>query len=276
MSGASTKLAPMPLRVLSSTRETADSMTLVLERPPGGSVGPGAPGQFNMLYPFGIGEAAISLSSDTADRFVHTIRGVGAVSDALGRLRPGDTLGVRGPFGNGWPMERARGRTLVLVAGGIGLAPLRPVIHAVLRDRSAYGKLFVFYGARSPRERLYVGELERWQAGGAMDLSVTVDFGDANWAGRVGFVTALLGHAQFDPAETLLMTCGPEVMMRAVANQMIGRGVAPGDVYVSLERNMKCAAGLCGHCQFGSIFICKDGPVFTYDRVEHLLRVREI
>jgi NAD(P)H-flavin reductase len=278
MSGLPTRLAPVPLRVLETLRETADSVTLALRRPPACGVAAGAPGQFNMLYPFGVGEAAISLSSDAGDGdvLVHTVRGVGAVSEAIGRLQPGEWLGVRGPFGLGWPMQRARGRNVVLVAGGIGLAPLRPVIHAVLRERAAFGRLFVFYGARTPRERLFVAELEQWQSSPDIDLAVTLDSGDANWGGRVGFVTALLPLAQFDPAQTIVMTCGPEVMMRAVANQVIGRGVAPGDVYVSLERNMKCAAGLCGHCQFGPLFICKDGPVFTYDRVETLLRVREI
>jgi NAD(P)H-flavin reductase len=276
VSGAPTRLAPVPLRVIEAVRETADSMTLVLERPADGAIAAGAPGQFNMLYPFGIGEAAISLSSDVDDRLFHTVRGVGAVSEAIGRLQPGEWLGVRGPFGVGWPMQRARGRTIVLVAGGIGLAPLRPVIHAVLRERAAFGRLLVFYGARTPRERLFVNELEHWQRSGGIELSVTLDAGDANWSGQVGFVTALLPRAQFDPGETIVMTCGPEVMMRAVANQMLTRGMAPGDVYVSLERNMKCAAGLCGHCQFGPLFICKDGPVFTYDRVAHLLTVREI
>ncbi len=276
MSGLVTRLVPVPLRVLESVRETADSRTLTLERPDGCAIAPGGPGQFNMLYPFGIGEAAISLSSDRPNRLYHTVRGVGAVSEAIGRLQPGDWLGVRGPFGVGWPMERARGRTIVLVAGGIGLAPLRPVIHAVLRERDAFGRLYVFYGARTPRERLFVNELEAWAANPAIDLSVTVDFGEANWGGKVGFVTGLLGQASFDPAQTLVMTCGPEVMMRAVANQMIGRGVAASDVYVSLERNMKCAAGLCGHCQVGPKFICKDGPVFPYGDVEALMRVREI
>lgn len=276
MSGPATHLVPVPLRVLESVRETADSITLTLERPDGCGVGPGQPGQFNMLYPFGKGEAAISLSSDTPDRLVHTVRGVGAVSDAIGALRPGSTLGVRGPFGVGWPMQQARGHDIVLVAGGIGLAPLRGVIHAVLRDRAAYGRLFVGYGARTPRDRLFVTELEDWQRRTDIELAVTVDSGDANWGGRVGFVTALLNSAVKDPARTIVMTCGPEVMMRATANQMTGRGVPAGNVFVSLERNMKCAAGLCGHCQFGPLFMCKDGPVFPYTRVEDLLRVREI
>ena len=276
MTNPTTRLAPVPLRVIESVRETADSISLVLERPYACAIAAGAPGQFNMLYPFGIGEAAISLSSDGADTLVHTVRGVGDVSEAIGRLRPGDWLGVRGPFGVGWPMQRARGRDIVLVAGGIGMAPLRSVVHAVLRERNAFGRLLVFYGARAPRERLFAAELEQWQASADIDLAVTVDFGDANWGGRVGFVTSLLTHAPIDPARTIVMACGPEVMMRAVANQMAGRGMAPGDIYVSLERNMKCAAGLCGHCQFGPLFMCKDGPVFPYDRVEDLLRVREV
>ena len=276
MTGAATRLVPVPLRVVETVRETADSITLVLERPAGCGVEAGAPGQFNMLYPFGIGEAAISLSSDSADRLFHTVRGVGAVSEAIGRLRPGDWLGVRGPFGVGWPMRQARGRDIVLVAGGIGLAPLRSAIHAVLRDRGAFGHLFVAYGARTPRERLFVAELEQWRVSGDLELAVTLDSGDANWGGHVGFVTALLGRAKVDPSRCIVMACGPEVMMRAVANQMLGRGVAAGDIYVSLERNMKCAAGLCGHCQMGPLFMCKDGPVFPYDRVAELLRVREI
>jgi NAD(P)H-flavin reductase len=278
MSGMPTRLAPVPLRVVEAARETADSITLTLERPAGCGVGAGAPGQFNMLYPFGTGEAAISISAGGGDgeKLVHTVRGVGAVSEAIGRLQPGHWLGVRGPFGVGWPVAQARARAVVLVAGGIGLAPLRPVIHAVLRERAAFGRLYVFYGARTPRERLFVTELEQWQRSPDIDLAVTLDAGDANWSGRVGFVTALLAQAEFDPARVIVMACGPEVMMRATANQMLTRGVVPGDIYVSMERNMKCAAGLCGHCQFGPLFICKDGPVFTYDRVEDLLRIREI
>ena len=275
MSALPTRLAPVPLRVLATTPETADSTTLVLES---GAIQPGAPGQFNMLYPFGLGEAAISISADdaAARRLVHTVRGVGPVSAAIAALRPGDVLGVRGPFGVGWPMRQARGRTIVLVAGGIGLAPLRPVIHAVLRERAAYGRLLVFYGARTPRERLFVPELAGWEASADLEFVTTVDSGDANWGGHVGFVTALLAQARFDPARTIAMTCGPEIMMRAVANHLHERGMSADEIYVSMERNMKCAAGLCGHCQFGPLFICKDGPVFPYGRIAELMTVREI
>ena len=275
MSALPTRLAPVPLRVMAATPETSDSTTLVLES---GAIPPGAPGQFNMLYPFGLGEAAISISADdaAAGRLVHTVRGVGPVSAAITALRPGDVLGVRGPFGVGWPMQRARGRTVVLVAGGIGLAPLRPVIHAVLRERAAFGRLLVFYGARTPRERLFVPELAGWEANADLEFVTTVDSGDANWGGHVGFVTALLAQARFDPARTIAMTCGPEIMMRAVANHLYERGMSADDIYVSMERNMKCAAGLCGHCQFGPLFICKDGPVFAYSRIAELMTVREI
>jgi NAD(P)H-flavin reductase len=231
-----------------------------------------------MLYPFGIGEAAISLSGDTADgsRLVHTVRAVGAVSAAIGRLRPGDVLGVRGPFGIGWPIDRARGRDVVLVAGGIGLAPLRPVIYAVLRDRAAFGRLLVLYGARQASDLLYRDELAQWQARSDLELYVTLDKADPTWTGRVGFVTALLPLLRFQHGNAVVMTCGPEVMMRATANALIPTGVRAEAIFVSMERNMKCAAGLCGHCQFGPHFVCKDGPVFPYARVRDLLTVREI
>jgi len=273
-----TRLEPVPLRVVSAGADTAETATIVLERPAGGPIAAGTPGQFNMLYPFGIGEAAISLSGDTADgsRLVHTVRAVGAVSAAIGRLRAGDTLGVRGPFGIGWPVERARGRDVVLVAGGIGLAPLRPVIYAVLRDRAAFGRLLVLYGARQSADLLYRDELAQWQARSDMDLFVTLDHADATWTGRVGFVTALLPQLRFQRGNAVVMTCGPEVMMRATANALLPTGVRAETVFVSMERNMKCAAGLCGHCQFGPHFVCRDGPVFAYARVRELLTVREV
>lgn len=277
MSEPPTRLAPLPFRVLERRVETADSITLLIE-PSGVPPILPAPGQFNMLYAFGVGEAAISLSAlgDAPGTLLHTVRGVGPVSEAIGRLRPGDTLGVRGPFGVGWPMQAARGRTVILVAGGIGLAPLRPAIHAILHDRAAYDRLVVLYGARTPRERIFLGEVAAWEASSDLEFSVTLDAGDANWGGRVGFVTALLSGVRFDPRTAIAMTCGPEVMMRAVAKQLLERGMAGSDIHVSMERNMKCAAGLCGHCQFGPVFVCKDGPVFPYDRVANLLTVREV
>jgi NAD(P)H-flavin reductase len=275
---AETRLAPTPLRVVSARAETEETVTIVLERPANGAVATGAPGQFNMLYPFGLGEAAISISGDTEDgsRLVHTVRAVGPVSAAIGRLRAGDTLGVRGPFGIGWPIERARGRDVVLVAGGIGLAPLRPVIYAVLRDRAAFGRLLVLYGARQARDMLFRDELAQWEARSDLELYTTLDTADAAWTGRVGFVTAPLPTLRFQRGNAVVMACGPEIMMRATANALLPTGVRADAVFVSMERNMKCAAGLCGHCQFGPHFVCKDGPVFPYGRVRELMTVREI
>ena len=270
-----TSLRPEPLRVLDAFAETHETATLVLERPADCAVPMGEPGQFNMLTPFGIGEAAISISGGS-DHLIHTVRAVGAVSKAICALRPGDWLGVRGPYGVGWPMAAARGRDVVVVAGGIGLAPLRPVIHAVLAEPAAFGRLTVLYGARNPADRLFTQEVEAWRARPDVDLLDSVDHADPSWIGRVGFVTNVLDRVRFDPANAIAMTCGPEVMMRSVAIGLMQRGMAASDVYVSMERNMKCAAGLCGHCQFGPHFICKDGPVFAYDRLAALLTVREI
>jgi NAD(P)H-flavin reductase len=275
---AETRLAPIPLRVVSARAETDETATIVLERPASGPIATGVPGQFNMLYPFGLGEAAISISGDTADgsRIVHTVRSVGPVSAAIDRLRPGETLGVRGPFGIGWPVDRARGRDVVLVAGGIGLAPLRPVIYAVLRERAAFGRLLVLYGARQAKDMLFRDELAQWEARSDLELYTTLDTADAAWTGRVGFVTALLPMLRFQRGNAVVMACGPEIMMRATANALLPTGVRADAIFVSMERNMKCAAGLCGHCQFGPHFVCKDGPVFPYGRVRELMTVREI
>ncbi len=266
---------PAALTVRDVIGETAEASTVVLADPQG-ALGEPRAGQFNMLYLFAVGEAAISLSAFDADHLTHTVRAVGPVSEALRRLEAGVQVGVRGPFGRGWPMARARGRDLVIVAGGIGLAPLRPVVHAVLADRGAFGRVRVLYGARSPADRLFIDELERWEARDDLDLAVTVDYADGGWRGRVGFVTALLKNIRFDPDNTLAMMCGPEAMMRAVASALTARGVPAGDVHLSMERNMKCAVGTCGHCQFGPLFVCKDGPVFAYSEIEDLLAVREI
>lgn len=266
---------PVPLTVREVVGETAEASTIVLADEAGALPAP-LPGQFNMLYPFGVGEAAISLSAFEAGVLTHTVRSVGPVSEALRNLAAGAQVGVRGPFGRGWPMARARGRDVVFVAGGIGLAPLRPAIRAVLAERAAFARVRVLYGARSPADRLFIDELESWKARDDVDLAVTVDYADGGWRGRVGFVTALLPHIRFDPDATIAMMCGPEAMMRAVASGLTGRGVPAGDVYLAMERNMKCAVGTCGHCQFGPVFVCKDGPVFTFAEIQELLAVREI
>ncbi|SDK18225.1 FAD/NAD(P)-binding protein [Microbulbifer yueqingensis] len=224
------------------------------------------PGQFNMLYAFGAGEVPIS-SSGTADTpgLVHTIRAQGAVTRALERLREGDTLGLRGPFGNGWPVARLAGRELLVIAGGLGLAPLRPIIYAQLQGSMNVHSVRLFYGARRPAEVLYRSELEQW--GRALEVVATVDHADVNWPGRVGVITAPLSTAQLDPQHTVAFICGPEIMMRFCVQLLMGKGISPANIYLSMERNMKCATGHCGHCQWGPNFICRDGPVFRYSDI---------
>ena len=258
-------LLPTPVRVLSRRQETHDTWTIELD------CGRGfAPGQFAMLYAFGAGEAAISVSR-TGERLAHTIRTVGAVSAALCNA---DVVGVRGPFGNAWPLDQADRRDVVVVAGGVGLAPLRPVVHALLAEPERYGAVSVLYGGRSPAELLYLDELERW--GRHVDVGVTVDTPAPGWDGPVGVVTRLIARAAFDPARTIAMLCGPEVMMRFAAAALRERGVAAGAIWVSLERSMKCGVGHCGHCQLGRLLICRDGPVFRHDLVAPLMEVPEL
>jgi NAD(P)H-flavin reductase len=271
-------MLPRFLRVRRAARETRDTLTLELDDSK--SARPFAPGQFNMLYLFGAGEVAISISGppNRPQTLVHTIRGVGAVTAPLMRARRGDVLGVRGPYGSAWPVDEAArsGRDLLLLAGGIGLAPLRPVIYEVLHRRRDFGNLIILYGARTPADLLYRRELREWRTHPGVTVKLIVDRGGAGWSGRVGILTELLGAVQFDPAETVAMMCGPEVMMRFAHRELVRRGLPSQRVYLSLERNMKCAIGVCGHCQFGPVFICKDGPIFTADRVEPLLGIREL
>lgn len=290
-------LAPVPARVVSTWRETADVFSFELEPPrPGGAPGPSyafLPGQFNMLWAFGVGEAAISVSGDPADRdrIVHTIREVGSVTRALARLRPGDEVGLRGPFGRPWPLDLGDAASeldeaaaalgpgeldLVLVAGGLGLAPLRPCLYHALANRARYRRVVVLVGARGAAELPFAAELAALERRPELELSVTVDRADPSWRGHVGVVTSLFARARLDPARTLALVCGPEVMMRFAARDLARLGVPEARIFVSMERNMKCAVGFCGHCQWGAAFVCKDGPVFRYDRVGPLLTVREL
>ncbi|HBP23407.1 MAG TPA: hypothetical protein DEA08_37220 [Planctomycetes bacterium] len=265
-------LLPLPLRVEAVRQETKDTWTLTLERPAGYSF---APGQFDMLYAFGIGEVPISHSGDPADAsLIHTIRAVGAVTRALCALQPGDTLGLRGPFGRPWPLEQARGRHALFVGGGIGLAPLRPAILAALADPVAYPRVTVLSGSRTPADRLYPAELASWGEGRG-EVHETVDAASEEWRGNVGVVTTLLPFVDLSGPTTAFL-CGPEIMMRFTANALIGRGVAPEDVFVSMERNMQCAVATCGHCQLAGSFVCKDGPVYGYPEVDRLMLVREL
>jgi NAD(P)H-flavin reductase len=268
-------LHPVPFRVVATRPETPDTWTLELV-PAGRPIVAFAPGQFAMLYAFGAGEVPISVSGDVEGPLVHTIRSVGAVTEALCSLRPGDVVGVRGPFGTAWPLAEAEGRDVVVVAGGIGLAPLRPAIYHLLAERERYGGVAIVYGGRSPEELLYASELERWRARFDVSLHVTVDAASADWRGRVGVVTTLLPRTTFAADNVLAMLVGPEVMMRFTAAALRDRDVPAESIWVSLERSMKCGVGWCGHCQLGPLFVCKDGPVARLDRVQRWMGVREL
>jgi NAD(P)H-flavin reductase len=258
-------------------QDTRDTYTLVLD-PVDGAPMAFAAGQFTMMHAFGAGEAPISISGDPArtDLLEHTIRDVGAVTHALVHATPGTQLGIRGPFGTGWEVSSGAGGDVVFVAGGIGLAPLRPAILELCAARADYGRVLLLYGARTPEDILFGDDLRRWAADHAIDVQVTVDNGQHAWRGRVGLVTQLVARGGFDAANTLALVCGPEVMMRYAASALAERGVPKARLRLSMERNMKCGVGLCGHCQLREVFLCVDGPVLTYDVLEPLMARAEL
>jgi NAD(P)H-flavin reductase len=265
---------PQAMAIREALRELADVFTFTFDTPGGFSF---RPGQFNMLYLHGVGEVAISISGDPTDtrRLVHTIRAVGTVTRGMDPLGAGSVLGVRGPYGSSWPIEEARGRDVLFVAGGLGLAPLRPALLEVLARRADYGRVTLLYGARSPSELLFRRELERWRGRFDCRVEAIVDRAGRDWFGPVGVVTRLVANAEVGPDDTVFV-CGPEIMMRFVVRELERRGVPDSSIWISMERNMKCGVGLCGHCQFGPSFVCKDGPVYRFDRVAPLFFVREL
>lgn len=271
-------MVPLSYRVESRVVENHDSATLHL-LPLDVATPPPRAGQFNMLYAFGVGEAAISLSGvpDRRDgTLTHTIRDVGAVSGALQRAEPGSVVGVRGPFGTGWDLESAAGGDVIVVAGGVGLAPLRPVVVEALAQRSRFRRVVVISGARGPAEYLFDAEQEEWAKLDTIELLRTIDVAAPGWSGEVGFVTEPLDRLRVDPDRTTAFICGPEVMMRFCARILVHKGVPPSAVRVSLERDMKCGVALCGHCQLGELLVCRDGPVVGYDVADPLFSVREL
>jgi NAD(P)H-flavin reductase len=271
-------MLPAPYVVRKWRRETADTVTIGLSPEGGGPAPEFQPGQFHMLYAFGVGEAAISISGDPArrDEATHTIRAVGSVTRALTSTRPGALVGLRGPYGTAWPVEAAEGADIAFVAGGIGLAPLRPAVRAVLARRERYGRVALLYGARTPDDQLYKRELARLRGRFDVDVDATVDRAPAGYRGKVGVVTRLIPRTEIDPRHTIALVCGPEVMMRFAARALLERGVPPERIYLSLERSMRCGVGWCGHCQLGPLLLCRDGPVVRYDLAERLMAVREL
>ena len=271
-------MEPVPFRVIEKQRETHDTWTLMLKQVAGDPIERFEPGQFAMLYAFGAGEVPISLSRHglAGSELVHTIRAVGAGTEALCALNKGDAVGVRGPFGTTWPLDEAAGRDVVVLAGGLGLPPLRPVIDELLLNRERYGEVSILYGGRSPDELLFVEEVEVWRSRFDVTVEVIVDSAPAGWRGRVGVVTRLIPRASFDPENAIAMMCGPEVMMRFAVGGLRDRGLPDESIWVSIERSMKCATGHCGHCQLGPLFVCKDGPVLRHDTAGPLMAVREL
>ncbi len=268
----------LPYRVIERIRQTRDTVTLLLE-PKHHAAQHFRAGQFMMLYRYGVGEVAISISGNPAASdgvLEHTIRAVGAVSRALHDTPVGDVIGVRGPFGRGWDPESVTGRDLVIVGGGVGLAPLRSVVLAALDRRDDYRRLVLITGARTPADILFGRDQQRWAATGAIELHQSVDHPAPDWTGLIGFVTEPLARLPIDPGRTTAFLCGPEPMMRFCARTLMRKSVAPNDIRVSLERNMQCGVGRCGHCQLGPLLLCRDGPVVDYATADDLLSVREL
>jgi NAD(P)H-flavin reductase len=272
-------MLPVQYKIKSKTLENHDTFTFeLLPLDPEGNFR-FLPGQFNMLYLFGMGEVAISISGDSekALPIVHTIRAVGTVTKAMQNLQAGDVIGVRGPFGSSWPIESAKGKDVLVIVGGIGLAPLRPVLYYLMAHRENYGQVSLLYGARTPEDQIFMSEYLEWSK--KLDVYTTVDRVDKNknnWQGQVGVVTNLIAKAKFDASNSVAMICGPEIMMRFVGLKLKDYGMKFEDIFISMERNMKCAIGFCGHCQLAGTFICKNGPVYTYQEMQKYLELREV
>ena len=271
---------PTAARILSVKAENFNTRTYTLEFVDEGlqRMYRFQPGQFNMVYAPGVGEAAISVSSDSeqTQTLGHTIRMVGSVTRAIDRLGEGGIVGLRGPFGHGWPMDRLAGRDVVILTGGIGLAPLRPVVYWLLHHRDQCGRVVVLYGCRTAEDRLYAEELEAWAANTSIDLLVTVDNATGEWTGPVGVVTNLVRRIKVNAQRTIAMVCGPKILNRVATWGFLQMHVPPTQVYVRLERNMNCGLGRCGLCQYGWKFVCRDGPVFCFADIADTFAIEEV
>jgi NAD(P)H-flavin reductase len=266
-------MLPQDAVVTATRTETADTTTLVMRLQDENALLSYQPGQFNMIGLAGFGEAALTFSSDcNGAQFSHTIRAVGRVTNGLARLAEGDLVQVRGPFGRGWPLQEARGHSVLVVAGGSGVVPMRSFLERVRNDRGVVGELTVLYGARSPGEMLFLEETAQWASQPDVEVKLTVDDAPkgARWDGRVGLVTELLDHPSGGAPADMAFVCGPELMMRFVVRDLLLRGMRPSEIFVSLERRMRCGIGHCGHCQIGPKYVCRDGPVFRYSELRGL------
>jgi len=269
------RFAPVPAEIVRVVDETRNVRTYYVE--PRTRLETPRPGQFFEVYVYGAGEIPVSVSDYEGDGTVaFTVRFVGSVTLMFERLREGDTIGIRGPYGNGWPMEELRGRDVLIIAGGIGLPPLRPVIREIERNRARYGRVAILYGARTPRDLVYRYEYPRYEMMPDTQLLITVDRAEGGWRGFVGFVTDLIPRARVDPANCVVLMCGPEIMMRVAVKKLLEHGFREDSIYLSMERRMRCGIGLCGHCQFGPFYVCRHGPVFRYRDIKRYLGVEQI
>lgn len=288
-------MLPSLYKVVQFKKETSDVFTLhIRPQNKAEAISRYEPGQFNMLYVFGVGEVPISICGDPDDDsvLVHSIRAVGWVTNHLEKIKTGNTIGIRGPFGRPWPIEKGQSpaqlptqrKDILLVAGGIGLAPLKALLHHVANHRKQYGRVTLLYGARTPKDLLFINDLEQWKSKYDIHVETTVDHAETRssararlvWQGDVGVVPSLVSRAKFDPTNTIAMLCGPEIMMRFTILELLKRGVPDSAIYLSMERNMKCAIGFCGHCQYIGHFLCKDGPVYSYETIKHFFVTKEL
>ena len=263
---------PVQARIDKIEPQTALEKVFTLSLPQGMSLG-NRPGQFVEVSVLGVGEAPISISSSpsrSAGTFELCIRNVGNVTNAIHQLRVGDMLGVRGPFGRSFPIEKFRGKDVLFTPGGLGLAPLRSLINQVIDERAMFGRVIILYGARNPSELLFKDELALWAKRSDIEFHVTVDRADEDWKGNVGVITTLFRHISLNPRNTVCAICGPPVMYRFVLMELAGKGISEGNIYLSLERRMKCGIGKCGHCQINHVYVCQSGPVFSYTEVKGL------
>lgn len=269
-------IIPECYQIQSIFHDTHDVFTLALTKQDQKKRQVFLPGQFNMLYQFGIGEVAISICSSPSDdeMVLHTIRAVGSVTRSLQKLKKGDEIGVRGPFGTHWPLTK-KGCDVLLIAGGVGIAALRPVLFSLAQRAHEYQKITLIYGTRTIDDILYKKEMEEWKKQG-LDIKVTLDCADIHWQGQVGVVTSLINEHLPNPSNTIVLICGPEIMIQFAVKELMRAQVNEDNVYMSLERNMQCAVGFCGQCQYGPYFLCKDGPVFSYPQIKNYLTIREL
>jgi len=263
---------PVPAKILQIKPLTVQDKVFTVQLPEGLSLGH-RPGQFVEVSVLGVGEAPISVSSSPSrsnGTFELCVRRIGDVTGALHRLQPGAVVGVRGPYGHGFPIEKFRGKDVLFAPGGLGLAPLRSLIYQVLDERALFGRVIILYGARNPSELLFMDEIEQWRKREDLELLLTVDRGDDTWQGNVGVITTLFRHISVYPRNTVAVTVGPPAMYRFVLMEFLGKGISEGNIYLSLERRMKCGVGKCGHCQINNIYACQSGPVFSYAEIKGL------